>query len=336
MKMTRTGFKRVGFSKRWDDRGVASTVGTIMAIMVILALLSLVTNHYVPVWMEDSESNHIELALSQLSSFKTTMDNQMLFAEVLHETGKEFTSTPVYTAVKLGSDGVPVFASPTHGELGINTDEGDVSVSFMDDQNGTNDHIQTNVNGNIELWVPNRYFVPQTLTYENGAILRYQNDGEIVIADPHFSISNKTGSGSESYEVSINLIWLFGVGSASGSGVEGITSKLLGMDFLESDNINSSIYVNHSTEYGEAWFTYYNETLDNAYEPDLGSISYSQVLGTTTVETSFYKVELTKAAEFDYTISIELKNTDDCLTKLNLNTSYVDIGIGRQRSGTGI
>jgi hypothetical protein len=94
--------------------------------------------------------------------------------------------------------------------------------------------------------------------------------------------------------------------------------------------------VNHSTEYGEAWFTYYNETLDNAYEPDWGSISYLQVLGTTTVETSFYKVELTKAAEFDYTISIELKNTDDCLTKLNLNTSYVDIGIGRQRGGSGI
>jgi hypothetical protein len=232
-----------------------------------LALLSLVTNHYVPVWMEDSESSHTELATSQLTGFKTSLDNQMVFAEILTLTGNEFSSIPVYTAVKLGSDGVPVFAGPTQGELGLFPDRGEITIELVDSLNGTNHAFTRTTSGNIELYVPNRYFVPQTLIYENGAILRHQNDGQVVIAEPHMTISNKSSDGNESYDVSVNLMWLFGTGSASGSNVEGISAKLIGMDLLEFKGINSSIFLNHTSEYGEAWYNYYNETLRDSYEP---------------------------------------------------------------------
>ena len=38
MNMKRANHGRLRYSKRWDDGGVASTVGTIMAIMVILVV----------------------------------------------------------------------------------------------------------------------------------------------------------------------------------------------------------------------------------------------------------------------------------------------------------
>jgi hypothetical protein len=310
--MTNSRSERLRFSKRWDDGGVASTVGTIMAIMVILALLSLITNHYVPVWMEDSESNHIELATSQLSGFKTTMDNQMMFAEILAITGNEFTSIPI----KLGSDGVPVFAAPTQGELGINSDSGEISIELLDEPGNKTDYFSRTTKGNIELKVPNRYYVPQTLIYENGAILRRQSDGEVVIAEPHMTIANKSSGTDESFDVSINLMWLFGTGSASGSNVEGINSKLVGMDLLEFNDVNSSIYLNHTSRYGDAWFNFYNSTLRDSYTPS--SVTYTEIGNVITAETDFYKLVRTKLSEVKYTLEVELKNTDDCLSKLKL------------------
>ncbi|HYM39678.1 MAG TPA: hypothetical protein VEY12_05985, partial [Thermoplasmata archaeon] len=52
---------------RRDERGVASTVGTIMALLVFLTFLSLIVNQYVPVWMKDSEAAHMDSAVGQLA-----------------------------------------------------------------------------------------------------------------------------------------------------------------------------------------------------------------------------------------------------------------------------
>ena len=163
--MTRARFKRLRSSKRWGDQGVASTVGTIMAIMVILALLSLITNHYVPVWMKDNESSHMEMALTQLGSLKASVDNQMLSAEVLYYTGNEFASMSVYTAIKLGSEGIPVFASPTPGELAIKQDQSMVSVETIGNNSGVDFNVAETTKGSIGLSVPNRYFVPLSLIH---------------------------------------------------------------------------------------------------------------------------------------------------------------------------
>ncbi len=329
--MTDSRPKRLRFSKRWDERGVASTVGTIMAIMVILALLSLITNHYVPVWMEDSESNHIELATSQLSGFKTTMDNQMMFAEILALSQIEFESIPVYTAIKLGSDGVPVFAAPTQGELGINPNKGEITVEFLDLPGNGTEYVSRMAKGNIELRVPNRYYVPQTLIYENGGILRRQSDGEVVIAEPHVTVANRSSDGNLSYDISINLMWLFGTGSASGSNVEGINSKLVGMDLLDYNEINSSVYLNHTSNYGDAWFSFYNSTLRDSYNPS--GVVFIEIGSTVSVETGFYRLVKTKISDTEYTISLELKNPGNCLSEMKLKIGYVEVGIGRKRGG---
>ena len=330
--MKRANHGRLRYSKRWDDGGVASTVGTIMAIMVILALLSLVTNHYVPVWMKDTESNHMELAVSEFGGLKTSMDNQMLFAEVLYYTNREFTSMPVYTAVKVGSDGVPVFASPTQGELGLHLDDGVFTVDVYYTLGNSTGQIYQATQGNIRLDVPNRYYIPQSIIYENGGIIRFQNDGEAMIAESRFSVSNNSQGSNYSYTVSLTSISLFGVGSVSGNGVEGINSKLIGMDFQRYEDLSSSLFINVSTRYGESWFTFYNNTLKESYMP--GAVDFSVVGDTTTVETSFYKIVLEEIGFMDYDISVELKNTGSCLNEFNFNVAYMDIAIGQKRGGT--
>src|SRR5437867_8242758 len=55
---------------RGDEKGVASTVGTIMALLVFLTFLSLIVNQYVPVWMKDSEASHMNGALGQFGGLK--------------------------------------------------------------------------------------------------------------------------------------------------------------------------------------------------------------------------------------------------------------------------
>src|SRR4030067_2868702 len=62
--------------RHWNDEGVASTVGTIMALLVFLTFLSLITNQYVPVWMKDSEAGHMGEALGQIGEFKSDIDPQ--------------------------------------------------------------------------------------------------------------------------------------------------------------------------------------------------------------------------------------------------------------------
>src|SRR6266511_1857147 len=101
---------------RSDERGVASTVGTIMALLVFLTFLSLITNQYVPVWMKDSEAGHMGEALGQIGKFKSDIDLQMLAAQTANLVGRHYIPVTTFSSVKLGVDGVPIFASPTLGE----------------------------------------------------------------------------------------------------------------------------------------------------------------------------------------------------------------------------
>src|SRR6266704_3673091 len=72
---------------RGDEKGVASTVGTIMALLVFLTFLSLIVNQYVPVWMKDSEASHMNGALGNFGSLKGAIDLQLLAAQAARNAG---------------------------------------------------------------------------------------------------------------------------------------------------------------------------------------------------------------------------------------------------------
>jgi len=243
---------------------VASTVGTIMALLVFLTFLSLITNQYVPVWMKDSEAGHMGEALGQLGQLKSGVDLQILAAQTAASVGKHYIPVTTFSTVKLGVDGVPIFSSPTLGQLVVDQGQAPWTVWFRYSISGNNTTVPEatcGCGGNVVLTVYNRYFPQQSIAYENGALIRGQIDGQVVKAEPSFQVFASTTS----VQVDFTLIQLFGSGGTAGTGAEGVQARVIGVDLEEYTKIQTDIFVNETSLYGVAWYNFFNATLANAY-----------------------------------------------------------------------
>ena len=176
--------KRLTRRLSWDDEGVASTIGTIMSLMIFLTFLSMFMNQYVPIWMEDNEASHMNNVEGQFANLKQSIDMQILAGLMGNY------EVTLYTPITLGAQGIPMFAAPTMGQLSTNPDQSNTSasISFVYAIDGVNYTINPSSSGNIKLIVPNRYFVPQTIVYENDAIILTQNEGELIKAPPQLNL----------------------------------------------------------------------------------------------------------------------------------------------------
>ena len=139
-----------------DESGVASTVGTIMALLVFLTFLSLIVNQYVPVWMKDSEAAHMSGAFGQFGNLKSAIDFQVLAAMAAAQTGTRYVPVTAFAPITLGVDGVPVFAGPTTGDLTLYPDASPWTVQFQYSINGVTTIATDRSAGEILLDVHNR------------------------------------------------------------------------------------------------------------------------------------------------------------------------------------
>ncbi|MFW6304269.1 MAG: DUF7289 family protein [Candidatus Saliniplasma sp.] len=166
-----------------SDEGVATTVGTIMALLVFLSLLSLITQQYIPVWMEDKEAYHVDDVMGQFTQIKGTVDTLVI---------NEHTDYSMYSTVTLGSEGVPLFASRSMGVIRLLPDEGGVGIEFNETDEEGNVLGTENFEGvgSLSLETRNRYFEEQTIVYENGAIILQQEEDSILRAPPQLTIQD--------------------------------------------------------------------------------------------------------------------------------------------------
>src|SRR5437867_3183425 len=197
-----------------------------MALLVFLTFLSLITKQYVPVWMKDSEAGHMGEALGQIGTFKTNIDLQILAARAANDAGHHYIPVTTYSTVKLGVDGVPIFSQPTQGALVVDASQAPWTIQFQYNVSGK----RTNVSewscacgGNVVLSVANRYFPQQAVAYENGALIRWQLDGQVVKGEPSFQVL----VASTSVRVDFTLVQLFGSGGVAGTTAEGLQSRLI-------------------------------------------------------------------------------------------------------------
>jgi hypothetical protein len=263
--MAVTGLLRRPLLGRSED-AVASTVGTIMALLVFLTFLSLITNQYVPVWMKDSEAAHMSEALGQFGTFKSGLDLQILVAEASVRNGDPYVPVTTFTSVKVGVDGVPIFTAPTIGSFRADQSGSAWNVSFAYALGGVNTLVPTwncNCGGNVRLQVFNRFFIPQTLAYENGAVVRSQSDGQVVKGQPAFHVSRIPDT---SVTIDYRLIEIFADGRSdvTGFSAEGLEATLIGLDFQEYTDIQTAIDINATTQFGPAWYRFFNDTLASA------------------------------------------------------------------------
>lgn len=336
------------YKRKWDDRGVASTVGTIMALLVFLTFLSLIVNQYVPVWMKDSEAAHMNSVLGQFGAFKGDVDLQILAAQMALFANRHYVPVTAFSPVSLGVDGIPIFASPTTGMLTVKPDEGLWSAQFTYLLGSSNYSVDETASGHIKLEVFNRYFVPQSIVYESGGVIRYQQDGQTVRGEPTIEIFVSNGT----VDVTLPLVTLYGTGGAAGTGTEGIQSKLVALDLQTYEDLRSDVWINHTSDYAPAWAQFYNNTLSKAYGVKNSDFStcttnycYTRIvdsgrLVSLIVKTPFYEVKLTYVTAQDtYTLSVRLANdyldsdpTVPAVRTLTISHAHVNIVIGEQGS----
>ena len=248
---------------RWDDEGVASTVGTIMALLVFLTFMSMIVNSYVPVWMKDSESSHMNMAYGQFGSLKQDIDSQILYARISELAGEQYLATTTFSPITLGVDGIPIFASPTLGELVADQTKAPWNTWFRYNPSkyaNISALVNESARGQILLNTYNRYFVQQSLIYENGAVIKGQSDGMVMRAEPTFQL--RTVNNTE--EISIVMITLLGSGSLQGTTTEGMHSKVVSVSTERYERIYTDVYINHTSPFGLAWFAFYNASLSRA------------------------------------------------------------------------
>ena len=305
--------KRIRSLQR-DESGVASTVGTIMALLVFLTFLSLIVNQYVPVWMKEAEAAHMSSAFGQIAALKGNVDLQILSATTAENAGLPYIPVTTFAPVTLGVDGIPIFTSPTIGDLGLRSDSSPWTTQFVYSIRGVPQAVNQSSSGRITLDVFNRYFLHQTLIYENGAVVRFQGDGQSIRAEPTLVINIV----DESIELAWTQISLFGLGSVSGTTTEGIHAGLVGVDRQDYTDLTSDVWINSTTPYGVAWVGFFNRTLADAFgvprerfnNPLYPGYSYAFLANDgVDIATPFYRLRTTwNPQEFSYFLSVQIFN----------------------------
>lgn len=292
-----------------SDEGVSATVGTIMALMVFMFLFGMIQNQYVPVAMKDAEANHMRTVESQFGTLKEKIDTLIMLNALNYS---------AYSPITLGSEGIPVFASQTPGFLSFQPNREWVNVTYILNKNVAGS-IETgkmygNTSGEIYLYVPNRYYIPQRYVYACGAIILYQDSGAVMKADPGFSIVNQSGD----IEVYLRTIRLVGDQiSESGTSTEGVHSSLIytyssAESSSRAEFMNSTLWINITTSYPEAWETWINSTL-----PENGLHNNTDFSITKTLIDSKYFPEI-------YKVSLKINN----VLSLSMQRSLVAISTG--------
>jgi len=231
--------------------------------MVFLTFLGMFTNQYVPVWMKDNENKHMNEVIGQLSSLKSGVDMQIMASNQM------VASAPIYAPIQLQADGVPVFASPTMGQLSFsgakayNTVGAGASLNYTYSNGKLNAMSGAWTGGSLMFYGPNRYFVQQAVIYENGAIILNQSDGEVVLAGISIKI---TPSGSNNM-VLITFISMLGDDKTIGGfGTKSVTTAV---DYSSYTQVGKTAPPNNLTlrivsEHTVAWNKYFKTVLGNS------------------------------------------------------------------------
>jgi len=254
-----------------NNKGQASAVGAMLALMIVVIILSMITLYYVPVWMEEKERNHMTTVQKEFMDLSGTVSALIINNDKSSE-GKN--------TVVLGNEGIPFFSVGTMGTLKIDP----YSPSFR--IYNESKILNVTSTGNIRFESQNRYYVQQYFIYENGAVIIDQPTGEIVRVEPTF---NRTGS-----TVSMTLISISGTDeSMTGKNAQTVITKLM---FYESDTYTwgggENITINITSSYLDAWENYFEKKNCNPTKTDSNVVVTLNDITTLTIRYAVIKAEI--------------------------------------------
>ncbi|OPY34436.1 MAG: hypothetical protein A4E32_00162 [Methanomassiliicoccales archaeon PtaU1.Bin124] len=269
--------KRICLKK--DKEAVASVVGTIMALLIFLTFMSIFVTTYIPIWMKDNERGHMNQVQNQFGDLKGKVDNLIAYTSTIQMYQSivaggivSTQSTKMYQTFDLGSEGVPIFASQTGGLLTFtpkNHTESGMQIMFREKGVTTPTSFPADPNdvigGKLVFYGPNRYYVEQWISYENGGIIVKQPDGETFRAAPTITLDWNKGA---FMNVTVTEIDMIGEAESVYSlGTVGVNVNIEAVDlptnyFVAKGLVDNQyhLFMNMTTEYGAAYYTYFNST----------------------------------------------------------------------------
>ena len=333
--MVKVAFRKSILSKssrarciRRDENGVASVIGTIMALLIFLTFMSMFVNTYIPIWMKENERLHMNEVQNQMGEVKGKIDNLIVNAQV---TGTSMVNT--YEPLTMGANGIPLFAAATAGAVILKpsgTTTTGIQAIFNSSANGAIVKVDESGGGKLEFYAPNRYYVGQWLAYENGALIVKQDAGQAMKATPSLEITKSGGV----FNIVFTQIDITGTNSTmAGTGVAGVNINLIYLDtqkYTEPVGYNTTV-LKINTVYNAAYMVFMNNTIKAAdplsvptYVPWTNGLNTGSVQ-TVTVKNGINEFKLTDTIQGDksHMVILQVYNTGT----LMLSHAFVQVDI---------
>ena len=251
-------------------RAVVAVVGTLLALLVFFALFGIFLTQYVPVWMNDNESQFTSQTSASFAQFKSNLDQQYLLD-----------GPPTYgTPFTISSQGIPLLAQPTQGTLSfvpLSCPDGFLlgqpatpgfcvfqNITLTGGPGGSGLYSQHMAGGILQMQLPNRYYSGQTFYFENDAVVQSQGGiQQALVLPPPFNVTvikNQTNQGPATMNTTVttSFLQLYGdAATAIGQGTQQVYSHLRFSDVVTSNGTKTgspfTLSYEIGTQYPFAW-----------------------------------------------------------------------------------
>jgi len=190
--------------KKKDD-AVAGIIVAILLVGLIISVLAIIQTVYVPRWMEQKESEHMNTVLDQFALLKFAIDTQALHQDA---------NVSLSTSITLGSKEWPIFSSSrAYGTLEIIEDESNFQI-----MNAAADVFAQISFGKVTYASANAYFIDKTYVYETGALITGQSDGNVMSIVPNFVVRYNDDVDPKTITINFSIINTKGIGEKTSIG----------------------------------------------------------------------------------------------------------------------
>ena len=225
-----------------SNDAVVGMISAILLIGLLIMVLSFVNYSYVPRWVENEESSHMEMVSNQFAQLKYALDIQSLIND----------NTALTTSIKLSRDEIP-FLDPYRNFGSITVKPDRCTFAIMDNNSNYNNFTTDS----IEFSSQNLYFVNQDYIFEAGAIILAQSNSSVMKGQPSITVTEYGKNLSITF---VNITGVRGKSFASGLGTYPIYTRVLSTNdqFTTIENVEKLTVF---TNYPKAWYTIFNDSL---------------------------------------------------------------------------
>ncbi|MHC1588516.1 MAG: DUF7289 family protein [Methermicoccaceae archaeon] len=226
-----------------DERAVSTVVGAMLMLAVLMTMLSVLYSYYVPEWKAGLEYEHLSDVQMQFLELKSTLDSHLSM-----ESGITTTSP-----IALGGGGL-TFLSPMRSGGGVMIKPENGSVVIV-----ANSTVYSTTTGTITYRSSNSFWLDQSFTYDNSAVLMTQGSTTIMRAEP-MVLYRKSDGWLIMHAINITTP-SHANESMAGNSIASIDVKKVSSSVLYNGSSNVSLFRIY-TPFAHQWAEFFNTSDD--------------------------------------------------------------------------